>query len=72
MNMLIRKSPKINIKTWFLVFSDNLDQKYIKKNIIKGTPKPSKMDFGIINLFNLFAWLNKCVILLLSIINGYQ
>ena len=43
-----RQRPKITIKTRFLVFSDNFDHKYIKKNIVKGTPKPNIMYFGIL------------------------
>ena len=70
--MLIIKNPNINIKIWFLVFSDILDHKYIDNNMINGTPKPRIMYIGIIIIFNLFAWLKECVILLLSIINGYQ
>ena len=54
-NILIRKSPKIIIKILFLFFSDIFDQKYINKNIIIGTPRPSNMYFGIINFINLFA-----------------
>ena len=45
--ILIKKRPKITIKTRFLVFSDNFDHKYIKKNMVKGTPKPNIMYFGI-------------------------
>ena len=45
--MLTKKSPKIIIKIRFLEFSDIFDHKYINKNINNGTPKPSRMYFGI-------------------------
>ena len=53
--MLIKNTPKINIKIRFLTFSDIFDQKYIYKNMTIGTPNPNNIYFGIINFINLFT-----------------
>tara|TARA_B100000965_G_C18923076_1_gene469737 strand:+ start:104 stop:298 length:195 start_codon:yes stop_codon:yes gene_type:complete len=46
--MLIKKAPKISINILFFDFSVSFDQKYIEKNIIKGTLNPISIYLGII------------------------
>ena len=42
------KTPDTIIIILVLDCSDNFDHKYIEKKIIRGTPKPNNMYFGII------------------------
>ena len=42
------KTPDTIIIILVLDCSDNFDHKYIKKNMVKGTPKPNIMYFGIL------------------------
>jgi hypothetical protein len=45
--MLIKNAPKISINILFFDFSVIFDQKYIDKNIIKGTLNPMSIYLGI-------------------------
>ena len=51
------KTPDTIIIILVLDCSDNFEHKYIEKKIIRGTPKPNNMYFGIIFFYIIFLTL---------------